>query len=48
MVLKECFYVGAPLYCCVSNIFDMGADFGMDVSHLFPRIMLDIVPLMGE
>lgn len=36
------------LYCCVSNIFNMRADFGMDVSHLFPWSMLDIVPLMGD
>ena len=40
--------MGASLYCCVSTVFNMRADFGMDVSYLFPESILDIVPLMGD
>ena len=49
MLIKGCFYEGASL-CrpCVSSVFGMRADFGMDASHVFPQGVLAVITLIGD
>ena len=45
MILKECFYIGASWFrVCVSSVFGVRAGFGIDTSHVFPPIVLTIIP----
>ena len=47
MVWKQCFYVGLSLFrLWKAIIFGARAGFVMDASHVFPRSVLVIVPLM--
>lgn len=47
MVWGQCFYVGGSL-CRLSgsSVFGVGAGFGMDANHIFPRGVLAIILLI--